>query len=240
MPGTWLAPVRDAEEVRVAANGLRRTLGLVVIIAVATAIMGIGQPQALPEYPNIFSGAVTFGGDPGPAGVEIFARIGSYQSNVAREGFEAHERPIVLTEGGRYANLKVQPTGTNNVGRAITFFATYGNGEVQTEETIAFRTGPILEHNYDLTFPSLPPEAQQPTPEPTTEGATPTPEATPIEPTPTPAEPTSTPRPSPTPVLPIPGDPNIPRISQLALVVGAAAIIAGGAMLLLMRRRKVL
>ena len=119
-----------------AANVLWRTIALVAVTAVAAAIMGAGQPQALPDIPNVFNGAVTFAGEPAPDGVEIFARVGSYQSNVARPGFEAHERPIVLTEGGRYENLKVQPTGTNNIGRSISFFATYGNGEVQAEETI--------------------------------------------------------------------------------------------------------
>jgi hypothetical protein len=223
-------PVAEAEEVRVAANVLWRTIALVAVTAAAAAIMGAGQPQALPEYPNVFSGSVTIAGEPAPDGVEIFARVGSsYQSNVARPGFEAHERPIVLTEGGRYENLKVQPTGTNNIGRSITFFATYGNGEVQAAETLNFQPGPFFENNHDLTFAALPPGAAEPTPVSTTEATTPTP-----------AEPTPPPSPSPTPVLPIPGDPNIPRISQLVLVLGAAAIIAGGAMLMLIRRRKVL
>ena len=216
-----------------AANGLWRTISLVAAIAGAAAIMGVGQPQALPDIPNVFSGSVTMAGEPAPDGVEIFARVGAYQSNVARPGFEAHERPIVLTEEGRYKDLKVQPTGATNVGRTISFFATYGSGEVQAEETVTFRPGPIFESNYDLTFGELPPGESQPTPDGTTEAATPEPEATPGEPTPPPS-------PSPTPVLPIPGDPKIPQISQLALVLGAAAIIAGGAGLLLLRRRKAL
>ena len=228
-PGLCRAPVAEAEEVRVAANVLWRTIALVAVTAVAAAIMGAGQPQALPDIPNVFNGAVTFAGEPAPDGVEIFARVGSYQSNVARPEFEAHERPIVLTEGGRYENLKVQPTGTNNIGRSITFFATYGNGEVQAAETLNFQPGPFFENNHDLTFAALPPGAAEPTPVSTTEATTPTP-----------AEPTPPPSPSPTPVLPIPGDPNIPRISQLVLVLGAAAIIAGGAMLMLIRRRNVL
>ncbi len=233
MPGVCRAPVTDAEEVRVAANGLWRAVSLVAAIVGAAAIMGIGQPQALPDIPNVFSGAVTIAGEPAPDGVEIFARVGAYQSNVARPGFEAGERPVVLTKDGRYENLKVQPTGSGNVGRTISFFATYGNGEVQAQETVTFRPGPIFESNYDLTFNELPPGEPQPTPGETTEAGTPAPD-------PTPAEPTPPPSPSPTPVLPIPGDPKIPQISQLALVLGAAAIIAGGAALLVLRRRKVL
>ena len=233
MPGAWEAPVIDTEEARVAASGLRRAIALVAAITASAAIMGVGQPQALPDIPNVFSGSVTIAGEPAPDGVEIFARLGSYQSNVPRPGFEANERSIVLTEGGRYESLKVQPPGSNNVGRTISFYATYGSGDVQAEETISFRPGPIFVSNYDLTFTELPPGEPQPTPGGTTEAAT-------AEPEPTSAEPTPPPSPSPTPVLPIPGDPNIPRISQLALVLGAAAIIAGGAALLALRRRKVL
>ena len=105
----------------------------------------------------------TFAGSPLRRGGDIRSR-GSYQSNVARPGFEAHERAIVLTEGGRYENLKVQPTGTNNIGRTISFFATYGNGGVQAEETIAFQPGPFFENDNDLTFAALPPGAAEPTP----------------------------------------------------------------------------
>ncbi len=204
-----------------AANALSRMFTLAVVIATAAAIMGAGQSQTLPEYPNVFSGSVLFAGEPAPDGVEIFARMGDYQSNVAREGFEADQRPIALTKDGGYVNLKVQPTGTNLVGKTITFFATFGHGEVQAEETVSFKRGPLFASGTNLSFPSLPPGSPVPTP------------------VPTPTQPPQTPTPSPTPVLPIPGDTNIPQMSQLAVVVGVGAILAGGAMLLLVRRRKV-
>ena len=184
--------------------------------------LGAALGQVVPEPPvppNVFAGDVFIGGQPAPDGVEIFARADIYQSNVARPGFAPDERPIVLTEGGKYFNLKVQPPGQAFVGKTITFHATIGFGDVPAQETDVLTRGLRFETDFGLHFPDAPPGSPTPTPKPT---------------------PTFTPTPTPTPVLPIPGDPSVPRLSRLALILGGVAVVAGVGLLLIMRRRQAL
>ena len=184
------------------------------------ALLGIGpqQEDPLPPFPNIFSGNAFVAGVTASDGIEVFARVKEYQSNVPRPGFE--ERLIVLTKDGEYGRtvpLVVQPPNQSYVNKTITFYATRGFGEVQAEETATFRSGILSDSSFDLHFPEAPPAAPEPTPTPT---------------------PTITPTPLPTPVLPIPGDPSVPHLSRMALFAGIAALAAGGTILFLMRRRR--
>ena len=190
------------------------------------ALLGAGPRQGeLPPFPNNYGGKVFIGGEPAPDGVEIFARLDSYQSNVAREGIASGQRPMVLVEGGEYTLLKLQPPSTSAFGKTITFHGTLGFGDVQAEETAIFIPVDIggdqhgLFNALDLHFSEPPPAPPTPTPPPT---------ATPI------------PTPLPTPVLPIPGDPSVSQLSRLALVAGVAALVAGGLVLYVARRRSAL
>ena len=160
--------------------------------------------------------------------------VDDYRTNAPRPG--QTERLIVLTKGGKYGSpvqVIVQPPDGSYVGKTITFHATRGFEEIKAEETAVFKGGIQLRSNFDLNFPAAPPGQPTPTPTPTPT-ITPTPTPT-ITPTPTP---TITPTPTPTPILPIPGDPSIPRLSRIVVIVGIAALVAGGAILLLMRRRR--
>ena len=190
---------------------------LMALAAVLGAGLGQEAPGNIPAPPNVFSGKVFFRGSPAPDGVEIFLRVGEYQSNVARPGFSADQRPIVLTLNGEYSTLKAQPPDPTFFAQEITFYATIGFGDVQAQGKDVLIGGLRIETGYDLHFPTLPPGKPTPTPPPT---------------------PTMTPTPIPTPVLPIPGDPSVSRLSRLALVLGGMALVAGGGALLLMRRRQ--
>jgi len=203
------------------------------LIALATVLGAALGQEGTADIPapliNVFSGKVFFGGSLAPDDVEIFLRVGEYQSNVARAGFTEDERPIVLTSNGEYTTLKAQPLGNTFFGMEITFHATIGFGEVQAQEKYVMVQELRIEPGYDLHFPTPPPGKPTPTPTPT-----PTPPPTPtVTPTPTVA-----PSPTPTPVLPIPGDPSVPRLSGLALVLGGVAMAVGCGTLLLMRRRQ--
>ena len=180
------------------------------------ALLAAVSAQTFPPFPNNFSGKAFVAGQPAPDGLEVFARIDGYQSNVARPGFDADQRAVVLVSSGEYVTLVVQPPDDTFFGKTITFHATLGFGEVQATETAVFLNLQILS-GFDLNFPSMPTGAPTPTPPPT---------------------PTLVPTPTTTPVLPIPGDPSVPKLSRMALVVGGAVLVAGIAVLLVARRRR--
>ena len=196
-------------------NLLKLTL-IAAYIAVLGVLLGAAAKQGLPPAsPNIYSGNIFIAGAPAPDGIEIFARVGDYQTNVPRPGFE--ERLIILTKDGKYGSpiqLVVQPPDESYVNKMITFYATRGFGEVKAEETALFSNGLQVISGFGLNFPEVPPSAP---------AATPTP--------------TITPTPLPTPVLPIPGDPSVTQLPRLALIAGIVALAAGGAILFIMRRR---
>ena len=69
-------------------NLLKLTL-IAAYIAVLGVLLGAAAKQGLPPAPpNIYSGNVFIAGAPAPDGIEIFARVGDYQTNVPRPGFE--------------------------------------------------------------------------------------------------------------------------------------------------------
>ena len=196
-----------------------KILVLAAYLMALAAILGARSAQEVPVPPNVFSGKVFFRDSPAPDGVEIFLRVGEYQSNVARTGFTEDERPIVVTLNGEYSTLKAQPLGESFFAQQITFHATIGFGDVQAQETDVLIRALRIETGYDLHFPTLPPGKPTPTPPPT---------------------PTMTPTPTPTPVLPIPGDPSVSQLPRLALALGAIVVVVGAGALLLMRRRQTL
>ncbi len=144
--------------------------------------------------PSLYSGLIVASSGVVPAGAEVVARIGSYQSSPA---------PIA---NGEYRNLVVDPPGEQFVGQTIEFIV----AGVTSRTTDTFAAGQT-KRNFDLVFAQFPtptPTPMPPTPTPTVTPtpvptATPEPTATPVPPTATPV-PTNTPAPTPTEVPPSP------------------------------------
>ena len=130
--------------------------------------------------PAVYSGLIVVAGGTVPAGAELVARIGSYESHPA------------LIEGEEYKNLVVDPDDFGLVGQTIEFFL----NEVKSGNTDVYRSG-SFNLNFGLVFVGIP------TPTPTPVPPTPTPTPVPPTATPTPVPPTATPTPvPPTPVPP--------------------------------------
>lgn len=112
--------------------------------ATATREPPSGPP---PSMPYIFEGNFTVDGEPGPAGLSIFARIG-----------DAHSFPPAKTLDGRYNNIIVGPVYTSDLEHDVTFHLGELDGDsVQAEETFPFEpVGSIANFEFDLSFPSLP------------------------------------------------------------------------------------
>ena len=207
---------------------MRYRLSGIVMLAVYLVALGAllgakaGQAENPPPFPNTYSGKVFIGDDPAPDGIEVFARVGDYDTHVARPGFEV--RQIILTKNGEFVRMAISPPDETFIGQTITFFVTRGFDEIQASETSVFQrvnlganTG--LENDLDLHFPQAPSVTGPQTPTPV---------------------PTITPTPRPTPVPPVPGDASVPQIARITLIAGAAAFVVGGAILLRMRRRQAL
>ena len=103
-------------------------------------------PSGPPAFPFIFAGKFTVAGQPGPAGLKIFARIGGTRSSVAE------------TFAGTYRNIILGPSNPNDQKGDIAFFLGDPNGvTVQAAQTYTFRmVGQPTTLELDLTFASLP------------------------------------------------------------------------------------
>jgi len=103
-------------------------------------------PGGPPAWPYIFRGNATVAGNPIPAGVPIFARIGSSRS------------PVAETLEGRYLNIIVGPTTVEDLDSKITFHLGDPDGVgVQAKETFDFESLPQMTNfEFDLSFPRLP------------------------------------------------------------------------------------
>ena len=148
----WDPPARAAQR-------KNRKAIVVLICAAAVFLLALpacgGKPEATPTpqaipappaFPFIFSGKFTVDGRPGPAGVKIFARIGTAKS------------PLAETIEGRYRNVILGPADPVNQRGAIAFFLGDPDGKtVQAKETYAFRlVGQPTNVELELTFPGLP------------------------------------------------------------------------------------
>ena len=133
-------------------NTNRRALALLGVAALALLAAAWAatpaQAQAPPPLPQIYSGAVTVGGQPAPDGATIVARIG-----------DDYESEPVTVSGGMYAGLSVAVLDASLSGMTINFFL---NDVAQAEETDKMTPGSV-QQRFNLTFAELP----QPTPTPT-------------------------------------------------------------------------
>ena len=140
-------------------RSIRALIALAAALLVGIAMLGETFAQGLPPAPFIYSGSATAGGAPVPNGFTIRARVGSYVSD-----------PAAIVDGG-FELLTVNPADTafNNV--EIVFLL----GDVQADQTDTFRVVgfPLLNLEFDLTFPKLPDPTPTPSPIPPT--VTPTP-----------------------------------------------------------------
>ncbi len=171
-------------------------------------LLGAAPQQGIPPAPVIYQGLALVAGAPAPAGLQVFARVGDWQSP---------KRPV---ESGSY-NLLIVGPGEAYANQQIAFYLTNGFAEVKATEAETFRVSGFPEiKQLDLHFSALP--APPPTPTPT--------------PTPTPS-PTPTVTPTPTPLLPVPGDPLVRSASQVVMLIGLAVFALGLGLVMVARRR---
>ena len=115
--------------------------------------------QGLPPMPFIYSGSATIDGTPVPNGYTVHAQVGEYTS-----------MPVAIT-GGRYALLSVTPSDSSFSGTEISFFM--ADVAANEKEVFVLAGTPVMNLNFDLTFPNLPVPTPTPTPIPPTPTETP-------------------------------------------------------------------
>ena len=196
---------------------MRRNVPILIAVlsslVVVLAIMGSAPRQEeFPGFPNIFKGTVTIQQQEAPAGLTLFACVLDCAT-------DWESVAVITTTGGLYSGLQVA-TPKRLEGKLITFWIEKESRRIKATETDIYDPErDKISITLDLDFP----------------------DPLPTPPTPTPTRPpTVTPTPTATPVLPIPGDASVPRLSRLALIAGTAALVVGGAIILLMRRRRAL
>ena len=129
---------------------------LVVAILSLTACGGVeseptAEPAKLPpggpvSWPYIFSGLATVEGNPVPAGIPIFARLGTARS------------PVTKTLEGNYLNVVIGPQTEEDINAHISFHLGSPDGDsVKSEQSVKFKipAGPE-NHKLDLDFARLP------------------------------------------------------------------------------------
>jgi hypothetical protein len=132
-------------------------------MSAASRVQADHRAEHAPALPTSYNGGLTVDGVPVPDGLKLLARVDGYESSP------------VITSGGRYERLVVQPD-QSDIGKTVTFHL----DGVQANEMDVFspgKSGPNYTRLiFDLTFPSLPVPTPTPTPRPT---ETPTPTGTP-------------------------------------------------------------
>ncbi|HAL47204.1 MAG TPA: hypothetical protein DCP37_05570, partial [Dehalococcoidia bacterium] len=115
--------------------------------------------QGLPPMPFIYSGSATIDGTPVPDGYTVHAQVGEYTS-----------MPVAITDG-RYALLSVTPSDSSFSGTEISFFM--ADVPANEKDVFVLAGTPVMNLNFDLTFPNLPVPTPTPTPIPPTPTETP-------------------------------------------------------------------
>ncbi len=140
-------------------RSIRPIISLAAALIVGMATLGQAVAQGLPPAPFIYSGSATAGGAPVPNGFIIHGEVGSYISE-----------PVAVIDG-RFDLLTVNPGEGESPGSQITFLL----GDVRADQTDTFQVAgiPLLQLDFDLTFPKLPDPTPTPSPIPPT--VTPTP-----------------------------------------------------------------
>jgi hypothetical protein len=154
-------------------------------------------PTATPEVigPSVISGNIAVAGGTVPAGAQLVARVGTYES-----------APAVI-QGQGFINLVIAPPDRSFVGQPVKFFLN-GIESAPPSPPQVFEPGTV-KVNLNLIFVGLPTPTPTNTPVPPTATpvpptATPTRTPTPVPPTATPVPPTATPTPVPPTATPVP------------------------------------
>ncbi len=114
---------------------LRRKIGAVAVVFVASlALLGAGPRQSeLPPQPffaDYFSGVVRLQGSPAPAGTQLVACV------VDCETFQS--KPVLLTRGGAFNLLEVNPSNRFLRGDPISFYLLNAHGRIPAAESAHF------------------------------------------------------------------------------------------------------
>jgi hypothetical protein len=118
---------------------VRRKIGLLTVVS--TLIIGVfamlgatpeqeGGVPPQPFFADYFSGQVFIQGTPAPGGVQLVACVD--ECNVFKS------RPVVLTAGGGFNLLEVNPENRRLRGRTITFYLVNQYGSIKAAETKVF------------------------------------------------------------------------------------------------------
>ena len=140
---------------------LRRKIGgclaVAVVFLASLALVGAGPRQSeLPPQPffaDYFSGIVRLQNSPAPAGTQLVACVPDCET------FQS--KPVLLTGGGAYNLLEVNPSNRFLRGDPISFYLVNAHGRIQAAESALFEGAyPIARLNlsFDQPLPTpLPP-----------------------------------------------------------------------------------
>ena len=117
---------------------LRRRIGSCLAVAVvflaSLALLGAGPHQSevppQPFYADYFSGVVRLQGSPAPAGIQLLACVSDCET------FQS--KPVLLTAGGAFRLLEVNPSNRFLRGDLISFYLVNGHGRIQAAESALF------------------------------------------------------------------------------------------------------
>ncbi len=103
-------------------------------------------PGGPPSFPYIFHGQFEVDGEPGPAGVPMFARIGIAKS------------PLIATGAGTYRNIIIGPLIPDDIEAEVELFlGDPDQSSVKADQTFKFtRVSAPTTYECDISFPRLP------------------------------------------------------------------------------------
>ena len=140
---------------------MRRKIGgclAVAIVSLASlALLGAGPRQSevppQPFFADYFSGVVRLQGTPAPAGIRLVACVAECET------FQSE--PVLLTGGGAFHLLEVNPSDRFLRGDAVSFYLVNGYGRIQAAESTLFQGEYAITRlnlSFDQPLPtSLPP-----------------------------------------------------------------------------------
>ena len=137
---------------------LRRKIGAVAVVFLASlALVGAGPRQSeLPPQPffaDYFSGVVRLQGSPAPTGTQLVACVADCET------FQS--KPVLLTGGGAFHLLEVNPSNRFLRGDPISFYLVNAHGRIQAAESALFEGAYAISRlnlSFDQPLPTpLPP-----------------------------------------------------------------------------------
>jgi hypothetical protein len=117
---------------------LRRKIGgclaVAVVLLASLALVGAGPRQSevppQPFFADFFSGVVRLQGSPAPAGTQLVACVDDCET------FQS--KPVLLTSGGAFHLLEVNPSDRFLRGDTISFYLVNAYGRIQAAESALF------------------------------------------------------------------------------------------------------